>query len=104
MLLSNSRWEHLSGSKKAMDRETVLSCPNMTSKNKVKLLVIGKSKRPHWFKCIIMDTLPVIYHANKKAWKMSVLLEEWITKWMLLGERKTQNRSFCGQLHSAPGV
>ena len=37
-------YEQLSGSKKAMDRITVLCCTNMTGKTKVKLLVISKSK------------------------------------------------------------
>ena len=52
----------------------------MIGKDKVKLFVIGKSKKPHCFKGINMDMLPVIYHANKKAWMRSVLFEEWITK------------------------
>ena len=74
-------YEQLSGSKKAMDRITVLCCTNMTGKDKVKLLVIGKSKKPRCFKGVCMDTLPVTYGANKNAWMTSVLFEEWITKW-----------------------
>ena len=74
-------YEQLSGSKKAMDRITVLCYANMTGKDKVKLLVIGKSKKPRCFKGVCMDTLPVTYRANKNAWMTSVLLEEWITKW-----------------------
>ena len=74
-------YEQLSGSKKAMDRITVLCCANMTGKDKVKLLVIRKNKKPRCFKGVCMDTLPVTYGANKNAWMTSVLFEEWITKW-----------------------
>ena len=47
-------YEQLSGSKKAMDRITVLCCANMTGKDKVKLLEIGKhsiSKVFAWIPC-----------------------------------------------------
>ena len=74
-------YQQLSGSKKAMDRVTILCCANMSGNDKVKLLVIGKSKKPRCFKGINVDTLPVSYRANKNAWMTSLLLEEWITRW-----------------------
>ena len=74
-------YQQLSGSKKAMDRITIMCCANMTSKDKVKLIVIGKSKKPRCFKGIDVDTLPVSYHANKNAWMTSLLFEDWITRW-----------------------
>ena len=43
-------YEQPSGSKKAMDRFTVLCCANMTGRDKAKLLVIRKSKKPRCFK------------------------------------------------------
>ena len=61
------------GSKKAMDRVTVLCCANMTGRDKAKLLVIGKSKKPRCFKHVDVNTLPVIYLANHNAWMTSVL-------------------------------
>lgn len=39
-------FEQLSGSKKTMDRVTVLFCANMSGSDKLKLLVIGNSKKP----------------------------------------------------------
>ena len=63
--------EKLSGSKKAMERITVICCSNLTGTDKCKLLVIGKSFRPRYFKIINVDNLPVTYHANKKAWMTS---------------------------------
>ena len=49
-------YEQLCGSKKALDCVTVLCCVNMTGKDKAKLVMIGKSKKPHCFKGI---TLPI---------------------------------------------
>ena len=74
-------YEQLSGSKEAMDRVTVLCCANMTGRDKAKLLVIGKSKKPRCFKHVDVNTLPVIYLENHNAWMTSVLFQEWITAW-----------------------
>ena len=70
--------EKLSGSKKAMERNTVLCCSNLTGTDKCKLLVLGKSLRPRCFKNFNMDNLPVIYRANKKAWITSQIFTEWL--------------------------
>lgn len=59
--------ETLEGSKKAMDRITVLCCCNMTGTDKKKLLIIGKSAKPRRFKNIKITKLPVSYLANKNA-------------------------------------
>ena len=75
------KYEALSGSKKAMDRVTVLCCSNMLGTDKRKLLVIGKSVKPRCFKGLRIDSLPVQYHANKNAWMTSVLFEKWLTDW-----------------------
>jgi hypothetical protein len=56
----------LLGSKKVMDRITVLCCSNMSRTDKKKLLVIGKSAKPRCFKGLKMDSLPVEYYANKR--------------------------------------
>ena len=74
-------FEQLSGSKKVTDRVTVLCCANMTGSDKLKLVVIGKSRKPRCFQGINIDTLPVTYHSNSKAWMTSVLFEEWIRQW-----------------------
>ena len=75
------KYKALSGSKKAMDRVTVLCCSNMLETDKRKLLVIGKSVKPRCFKGLRIDSLPVQYHANKNAWMASVLFEKWLTDW-----------------------
>lgn len=74
-------YEKISGSKKSMDRLTVLCCANMSGCDKLRLLVIGKSKNPRCFKGIDMKKLPVNYKANKNAWMTSAIFEEWLQTW-----------------------
>ena len=45
---------------------------------KLKLLVIGKSRKPHCFRNIDPHTLPVIYRNNKKAWMTSKIYEDYL--------------------------
>ncbi|XP_028677229.1 tigger transposable element-derived protein 4-like [Erpetoichthys calabaricus] len=71
----------LSGSKKVMDRVTVLCCSNMSGTDKRKLLVIGKSAKPRCFKGLKMDSLPVVYRASRNAWMTSELFKEWLKDW-----------------------
>ena len=64
-----------------MDRVTVLCCSNMSGTDKRKLLVIGKSVKPRCFKGLRINSLPVQYYANKRAWMTSVLFEKWLKDW-----------------------
>ena len=63
------------GAKQPKSRITVLVGANMTGTDKLPLLVIGKSKNPRAFRNM---TVPVDYHANKKAWMTSILFENWL--------------------------
>jgi hypothetical protein len=71
----------VSGSKKSMDRFTVLCCTNMDGSDKLRLLVIGKSKKPRCFSGINVDKLPVLYKSNKNAWMTAAIFEEWLRVW-----------------------
>ena len=51
---------------------------NMSGKEKLPLLVIGKSLRPRCMKNV--KNLPVDYTANKKAWMTSTIFENWLRK------------------------
>lgn len=73
--------DNLAGSKKAMERVTVLCCTNMTGNDKKKLLVIGKSKRPRCFIELDIKRLPVEYHANSNAWMTSLIFLDWLKRW-----------------------
>jgi hypothetical protein len=46
---------------------------DMTETEKLKLLVIGKSKQPRCFKKKNGASLPVTYEYNQKAWMLSTI-------------------------------
>lgn len=65
------------GGKHSKERITIMVGANMSGSEKLKLLVIGKSKNPRSFKGKFF--LPVIYRSNEKAWMTSELYEEWLS-------------------------
>lgn len=65
------------GFKMCKERVTVLACSNAAGTNKLPLMVIGKSKNPRAFKNINVNSLPVFYRHQKKAWMTSALFKEW---------------------------
>ena len=68
--------EECHGTKQNKDRLTVMLCSNMNGSEKLKPLVIGKSKNPRSFKNV--RSLPVTYSANKKAWMVSEEFTSWV--------------------------
>jgi len=64
------------GGKKSKQRITVLLCTNMTGEEKLKMLVIGKSKSPRCFKGV--KSLEVKYDFNKKSWMTSEIFDRWL--------------------------
>ena len=66
------------GGKKSKERITVAVCANMDGSDKMQLLVIGKFQNPRCFKNV--KSLPVQYFANRKAWMVSEIFEEWLRK------------------------
>ena len=75
------KYENLMGSKRAMDRITILVCANMSGTDKKKLLVIGKSAKPRCFKGLNVESLPVQYLSNSNAWMTAAIFNRWIEKW-----------------------
>ena len=65
------------GFKMSKERLTVLACSNAAGTNKLSLMVIGKSKKPRAFKNINVNSLPVHYKSQGKAWMTSELFKEW---------------------------
>lgn len=65
------------GGKVSKERLTVFLCGNMAGEME-KPLVIGKANRPRCFKKLRIDSLPVIWKSNKKAWMTGSLMEEWL--------------------------
>lgn len=64
--------------KSSKERITVMLGSNTTGSEKLKLLVIGKSKNPRCFKGI--KSLDVVYENNKKVWMASEIYEKWLLK------------------------
>jgi hypothetical protein len=58
-----------SGGKHSKERATLLLGPNMSATEKLRLLLIDKSKKPRCFKQV--KSLPFDYYANKKSWMTS---------------------------------
>lgn len=67
-----------SGQKAPKERVSLLCATNMDGSEKLPLLMIGKFSQPRCFKGI--NTLPVTYRHNKKAWMTGSLFEEWVRK------------------------
>ncbi|XP_019624404.1 PREDICTED: tigger transposable element-derived protein 6-like [Branchiostoma belcheri] len=69
--------ETVSGSKKAMDRISVMFCCNMTGTDKLTPLVIGHSRNP---RCFRGQRVPLPWESNKKAWMTAAIFREWVRK------------------------
>ena len=65
-----------------MDRITVLCCCNAMGTDKRPLLVIGKSLQPRCFKNLNVNSLPVVYHANKNAGMTTSIFLPWLKDWI----------------------
>jgi hypothetical protein len=72
--------EKCSGGKKSKKRITLLFCANMSGNDKRKLLFIGNAQRPRCFVNVNTNNLPVVYAGNRKAWMVSELWKNWLTK------------------------
>lgn len=63
------------GRKLAKDRLTFMVCTNASGTHKVKLLVIGKAKKPRSFKQDFV--IPVNYRHSKSAWMNAYIFKDW---------------------------
>ena len=64
------------GGKKSKQRLTALLCCHASGSDQRKLLMIGKSVRPHCLKNV--KSSPYQYRGDKKAWMTSKLFSEWL--------------------------
>lgn len=65
------------GYKMQKQRVTLMMCANANGTHRLPLLVLGSAKRPHCYKGISMDALPVTYRNQKKAWMTQSIFTEW---------------------------
>ena len=68
-----------SGTKKSKERVTIGLCANATGTDKLRPILIGKSKKPRPFKNF-EPSLYVDYQYNKKAWMTSPIFCDWMDK------------------------
>lgn len=64
------------GGKKSKQRLTILLCWNKTRTDKLKPLIIGKYRKPRYFKNV--NCLLVHYKANKRAWMIAEIFNNWV--------------------------
>jgi hypothetical protein len=72
------------------NRLTLLLCCSCTGE-KLRPLVIGKSRAPRAFKNINVESLPCKYYANASAWLTRSIFMEWVTGFnsqMAIADRK----------------
>ncbi|XP_061188445.1 tigger transposable element-derived protein 4-like [Saccostrea echinata] len=72
-------------------------CANMDGTDKMPLLVIGKSANPRCFKNV--RSLPVEYHANKKAWMTGDIFSTWVKQ---LDKMKKKKRKIALVIDNCP--
>ena len=70
--------KRLAGRKVNKERLSVALCANADGSHKLKPLIIGKFKRPRCFKNIRIQTMPMTYRNNAKAWMITLLFQEWV--------------------------
>ena len=75
--LAAQQEQSASGYKRSKGRVTVLACANKSGNHKLKLLLIGKSKKPRAFQNVNVDNLPVKYTNQKSAWMDSSIFKSW---------------------------
>ncbi len=84
--------------KKSKERITILLGANMDGSEKLKPLVIGKSKNLRCFKGV--KSFPVTYKANRKAWMSSDFFQEYMSN---LNKRMVkENRKILVIIHNCP--
>lgn len=67
----------VSGRKLQKDRITLMTCANASGSHMLKLLVVGKSKQPRAFKNVKIESLPVNYTSQSRAWVTKEIFHDW---------------------------
>jgi hypothetical protein len=92
------KYEKCHGGKHSKERVTLLLATNMDGSEKIKLLLIGKSKNPRCFRGT--KWLPVDYESNSKAWMTGALFEKWLLK--LDRKFEAENRKVLMLIYNCP--
>ncbi|KAE9528898.1 hypothetical protein AGLY_012473 [Aphis glycines] len=81
--------EKCHGGKLSKERLSVLACTNATGSQKLRLLVIGKSKAPRCFKNV--RTFPCDYVSQNRAWMTGDIFINWIKQLDLSFKKQNRN-------------
>ena len=65
------------GQKSSKERLTVMTCSNVSGYHELKLLVIGRAKKPRSFKRTEIRSLPCDYYNHLKAWINQAIYLSW---------------------------
>ena len=87
------------GVKKPKDRISVMLCSNADGSDKLRPLIIGKVQNPRCFK-LFNPRLYCDYYANKKAWMVNGILQEFLTAFNK--NMKHENRNVLLLMDNAP--
>lgn len=75
--LANQQETRAPGHKASKERLTIMCCGNAAGNHKMKLVMIGKSKKPRSFKGTEAKSLPVHYYHQKAAWMDRDIFSDW---------------------------
>lgn len=75
--LASENEKTATGHKVSKERITLMCCSNATGDHKVKLFIIGKSKKPRSFKGTRAVNMPVDYSNQKKGWMNKDIFYDW---------------------------
>ena len=79
------------GGERSKERITILFCCNSDGSEKLKPIVIGKSKNPTCFKGINKSNLGVTYRFNGNAWMNEDIFQEWLIQFDEQCKRRNRN-------------
>lgn len=91
--------EDKANGKFSKDRITILLGVNMLGE-KLKPLMIGRSKKPRCFKNFDIEKLPIYYRWNTKSWMTLTIFQDWLKD--LNSKMKAEERKILLLLDNAP--
>jgi|GraSoiStandDraft_52_1057288.scaffolds.fasta_scaffold34078_1 hypothetical protein len=92
----------LSGRKKDKERITIALCANADGSHKLDPLIIGKFAKPRCFANININSLPIMYRTNRKAWMLTTIFQEWLHEFSKQVARRHKNQRVLLLLDNCP--
>ena len=92
----------LSGRKKDKERLSIALCANADGSHKLDPLIIGKFAKPRCFANINVNSLPIMYRTNRKAWMLTTIFQEWLHEFSKQVTRRHKNQQVLLLLDNCP--